>query len=343
MKYLSFILPMAAWWLLTGCERQLPLPDNHAAPRAVVYSELVAGEVPQVLVGKSKPVAPGVDNGFILVNDARVTLMDKGGQVLEELPYVPDTTRPMSLYQGKTKLLGGKTYTMKVEVPGLRPITVQPPPSIPSPFKLELLDTVRTLLNGRPVLRFHFTVYPLPGVKQYVVMEALKQSVTLDTSFTWQGVRYRKSENEALYNQVKDKPGINMKKDSIFLNDFLRIPCYTQDENADNNQVGGLNENYNSILFTQTGKPLTTYFYINATALSSSPAEAIAPVGRVQVYVKSVSKEYYDFLLTYEKVKRNPGLNSLIQAIQLRSNTQGGLGIVGGVNQKLYSLYYDTL
>lgn len=61
------------------------------------------------------------------------------------------------------------------------------------------------------------------------------------------------------------------------------------------------------------------------------------------VYVKSVSKEYYDFLLTYEKVKRNPGLNSLIQAIQLKSNTQGGLGIVGGSFQKIYCLYYDKL
>jgi Domain of unknown function (DUF4249) len=342
MKYLFTLLPIVCLILLQGCEQQLPLPQTNVAPRGVVYAELVANGVPEVRVGKSKPVSgPYLDNGFQLVEDANVQLMDKNGMVLETLSYVNDTTNPMSVYRGKTKLDAGKNYKLQVDVPKLKPITAMA--SIPPPFKVELLDTLRSLLNGRPVLRFHFTVYPLPGVKQYLVMEALKQSVEVDTTFMYQGVRYRKSEHDTWYEQVKNTPGADARKDSFFLNDYLRIPCYTQDENADNNQVGGLNENYNSILFTQLGKPLTTYFYINATALSSNPTEVVIPVGRVLVYVKSVSKEYYDFLLTYEKVKRNPGLNSLIQAIQLKSNTSGGLGIVGGSYQKLYYLYYDKL
>ena len=342
MKYRFILSSIVCWILLQGCEQQLPLPKANVAPRGVVYAELVANAVPEVRVGKSKPVSgPYLDNGFQLVENANVQLMDKNGMVLETLSYVDDTTNPMSVYRGKTKLDAGKNYKLQVEVPTLKPITAMA--SIPPPFKVELLDTLRSLLNGRPVLRFHFTVYPLPGVKQYVVMEALKQSVDVDTTFMYQGVRYRKSEHEEWYEAVKNSPDAQARKDSFFLNDYLRIPCYTQDENADNNQVGGLNENYNSILFTQLGKPLTTYFYINATALSSNPTEVAIPVGRVLVYVKSVSKEYYDFLLTYEKVKRNPGLNSLIQAIQLRSNTTGGLGIVGGSYQKLYYLYYDKL
>ncbi len=341
MKYLFIFIPVLSILLLAGCEQELPLPPNNAVPREVVYSELVANNVPEVRVGKSKPVGPGINTGFELVENADVQLMDKNGQLLETLTYDKDSSNAMSVYRGKTKLDAARNYKVQVMVSGLKTVTAMT--SIPPPFKVDLLDTVRTLLNGRPVLRFHFTVNPIPGVKQYVVMEALKQSVITDTTFSYRGVRYKKSEHDSLYQKVKHLPGCNPKKDSSFLNDYLRIPCYTQDENADNNQIGGLNENYNSILFTQSGKPLTTYFYINATALSSNPAEAIAPVGRVLVYVKSVSKEYYDFLLTYEKVKRNPGLNSLIQAIQLKSNTQGGLGIVGGSYQKLYYLYYDKL
>ncbi|MGF6848672.1 hypothetical protein QFZ51_003907 [Chitinophaga sp. W3I9] len=341
MKYLFILIPVLNILLLTGCEQELPLPPNNAVPREVVYSELVANDIPEVRVGKSKPVGPGINTGFDLVENADVQLMDKNGQPLEALTYVKDSSNAMSVYRGKTTLDAGKNYKIRVTVPGLK--TVNAMASIPPPFKVELLDTLRTLLNGRPVLRFHFIVNPIPGVKQYLVMEAVKQSVITDTTFSYRGMRYKKSEHDSLYQRVKNMPGCNPKKDSSFLNDYLRIPCYTQDENADNNQIGGLNENYNSILFTQSGKPLTTYFYINATALSSNPAEAIAPVGRVLVYVKSVSKEYYDFLLTYEKVKRNPGLNSLIQAIQLKSNTQGGLGIVGGSYQKLYYLYYDKL
>ncbi|PSL42521.1 uncharacterized protein DUF4249 [Chitinophaga niastensis] len=327
--------------VLMGCEQQLPVPPNSAKPRTVVYSELIAGSQAEVRVGKSKPVAPGVDNQFDLVENATVQLMDKNGQILETLSYVRDPSNAMSVYKGKLILESAKNYKVQVLVPEMKPVTAMA--SIPPPFKVELTDTLRTLLNGRPVLRFHFDISPLPGVRQYLVMEALKQSVSLDTFFTYHGVRYHKAEHSDLYDQVKNDPSVTISKDSIFLNDYLRIPCYTQDENADNNQIGGLNENYNSILFTQMGRPLSTNFYINATALISSPAEAIAPVGRVLVYVKSVSKEYYDFLLTYEKVKRNPGLNSLIQAIQLRSNTTGGLGVVGGCYEKVYYLYYDTL
>jgi len=215
--------------------------------------------------------------------------------------------------------------------------------TIPANPKVDLLDSSRTILNGRPVLQFHLTIHPQPGQRQYIVMEALKQSAQLDSFFTYNGVRYSVAENEDLFESVKGKPGVVITKDTTFLDDYLRIPVYTQDENADNNQIGGLNENYNSILFSQTSRPITTNLYINATALSSNQVEAIAPKGRVLVYVKSVSSQYYDFLLTYEKVKRNPGLNSLIQAVQLRNNTSGGLGIVGGSNQVLYQLYYDEL
>ncbi|RFS18887.1 DUF4249 domain-containing protein [Chitinophaga silvatica] len=341
MRYLHIIGCLFCWGVITSCEQELPLPAGNGMPRAVVYSELIAGTTPEVRVGRSKAVGPGIDNAFVFTTDAIVQLQDRNGGLIETLTYSPDSSNVMGLYVGKSTIDPGKNYKLQVTVPELKPVNAMA--TIPPPFKVELLDSVRTLLNGRPVLRFHFTVSPIPGVKQYIVMEALKQSVITDTSFTYKGARYRKSEHRSWFDEVKNKPEADIRKDSIFQNDYLRIPCYTQDETADNNQIGGLNENYNSILFTQNGKPLTTDFYINATALSSNPTEAIAPIGRVLVYVKSVSKEYYDFLLTYEKVKRNPGLNSLIQAIQLRSNAIGGLGVVGGSYQKLYYLYYDKL
>ncbi|RAJ79155.1 uncharacterized protein DUF4249 [Chitinophaga dinghuensis] len=327
--------------LLTACESELPLPPGNGQPRVVVYSELTAGQTAEIRVGKSKIVQPGVDNAFDLVPDAVVQLLNRDSSLIETLGFGTDTSNRMSVYTGKVKLNPNTFYRVKVDVPGMRTVTSFT--TIPNNFKVDLLDTSRTILNGRPVLQFHLTIHAQPGQRQYIVMEALKQSAQLDSFFTYNGVRYSVAEYEDLYERVKDQPGVVITKDTTFLNDYLRIPVYTQDENADNNQIGGLNENYNSILFTQLGKPFTTNLYINATALSSNQVEAIAPKGRVLVYVKSVSKEYYDFLLTYEKVKRNPGLNSLIQAVQLRNNTVGGLGVVGGTNQILYQLYYDVL
>ncbi|MBV8251237.1 MAG: DUF4249 family protein [Chitinophaga sp.] len=327
--------------LLTACESELPLPPGNGQPRVVVYSELTAGQPAEIRVGKSKIVAPGVDNSFDLVPDALVKILNRDSSLVETLTFATDTSNRMSIYRGKVNLNPNTFYRVRVEVPGMRVVTSST--TIPSNLKVDLLDTSRTILNGRPVLQFHLTIHPQPGQRQYIVMEALKQSAQVDSFFTWNGVRYSVAANEDLFDSVKGKPGVVISKDTTFLNDFLRIPCYTQDENADNNQIGGLNENYNSILFNQTSRPITTNLYINATALSSNQVEAIAPKGRVLVYVKSVSSQYYDFLLTYEKVKRNPGLNSLIQAVQLRNNTSGGIGIVGGSNQVLYQLYYDEL
>ncbi|MGN7823968.1 DUF4249 family protein [Chitinophaga sp. 22536] len=311
-------------------------------PRAVVYSELVAGKKAEMRVGKSKPVGPDINNDFAPVTNAVAQLLNADSQLLEQLHYVKDTSSNMAFYRGNTRIDANKSYIVQVKVPDTKDVTAKT--TIPPGIKVELLDTLRTTLNGRPVLRFHFNVQAPPANgRQFIVMEALKQLVQLDTIFIYRNTRYRVRDKRTLYDQVKNEPGLVSFKDTVYLNSYLRIPVYTQDENADNNQVGGLNENYNSILFTQRAKALDTRLYLNATALTASTPGDNIPIGRVLVNVKSVTPEYYDFLLTYEKVRRNPGLNSLIQAIQLRNNAIGGLGVIGGCNQAAYYLYYDQL
>ncbi|NSL86500.1 DUF4249 family protein [Chitinophaga solisilvae] len=340
MKYL-LIFMCAGIAFLMGCEKELPVPPSNIKPRTVVYAELIAGSKGEVRLGKSKPVGPGINNEFESVPNAAIQLLDKDSNLIETLQYVDDPNNNMSLYRGNKTLEGAHTYRVRVAVPDMKPVSASA--WVPPAFKMDLVDTARTMLNGRPVLRFRFNIQPLPaGIRQYIVFEALKQIAVLDTFFYYSGQRYHLTENADLYQRVKNEPGVRLEKDTTWENAYLRIPCYTQDENADNNQIGGLNENYNAILFTQMNKPLNTCLYINATALVANPSLYI-PQGRVMVYVKSVSKEYYDFLLTYEKLKRNPGLNSLVQAIQLRSNAIGGLGVIGGVNQKVFPLYFDEL
>ncbi|MBC9933456.1 DUF4249 family protein [Chitinophaga qingshengii] len=342
MKYLFQIWCVFSVAALTGCIRDLPVPPTSGKARAVVYSELVAGRKAEMRVGKSKPVGPDINNYFEPVTNATAQLLGADSQLLEQLHYVKDTSTNMAFYRGNTRIDANKTYYIQVKVPDTKDVTART--TIPPLIKVELQDSLRTTLNGRDVLRFHFNIQAPPANgKQFIVMEALKQLAQLDTIFTYRNVRYRVRDRRALFNQVKNEPGVTFVKDTLYLNSYLRIPVYTQDENADNNQVGGLNENYNSILFTQRGKPLNTQFYINATALTAGSTEVEPPIGRVLVNVKSVTQEYYDFLLTYEKVRRNPGLNSLIQAIQIRSNAIGGLGVIGGCSQVAYYLYYDNL
>lgn len=293
-------------------------------------------------VGKSKPVGPDINNDFAPVTNAVAQLLSADSQLLEQLHYVKDTSSNMAFYRGNTRIDANKSYIVQVKVPDTKDVVAKT--TIPPGIKVELQDTLRTTLNGRSVLRFHFNVQAPPANgRQFIVMEALKQLIQLDTIFIYRNIRYRVRDKRALYEQVKNEPGLVSFKDTLYLNSYLRIPVYTQDENADNNQVGGLNENYNSILFTQRVKALDTRLYLDATALTTGTPGKPIPIGRVLVNVKSVTPEYYDFLLTYEKVRRNPGLNSLIQAIQIRSNAYGGLGVIGGCNQVAYYLYYDQL
>jgi hypothetical protein len=340
--FLLFHLLLLMGASFTGCQQETPLPPNNAKPENVLYCELIAGEQPLVRVGTSKPVTAGTSNEFKPVTNATVTLMNNNDQSIETLTYDASADGMMGTYRGTSVLHAGQNYRVQAAVPEMK--TTSAKTFIPLAFEASLTDTIRTVLNGRTALRFHFKVRATaPGAKQFIVFEALKQACHTDSIAIYNGNRYSRQDDMDNYNRVRSLPGVRLQKDTVCQDDYLRIPCYTQDINADNNQIGGLNENYNRILFTQNGPMLTTEVYLNAAAINAVPDDDLIPKGRVIVYARSVSKAYYDFLLTYEKVVRNPGLNSLFQAIQLKGNTVNGLGIVGGLYQHAYYLYYDNL
>ncbi|MET6997120.1 DUF4249 family protein [Chitinophaga defluvii] len=328
--------------LFCSCQQETPLPPNNAKPENVLYCELIAGEQSLVRVGRSKPVTTGTNNEFEPVRNAVVTLMNGNEQTIETLTYDASADGLMGTYRGTTLLQAGQQYKLQAAVPDMK--TTYARTYIPTAFDAALTDTIRTVLNGRAALKFHFKIRAnAPGGKQFIVLEALKQACYADSTALYNGNKFSKRDDPENYNRVKTLSGVLLRKDTICLDDYLRIPCYTQDMNADNNQIGGLNENFNRILFTQNSPVLSTDLYLNAAAINAVPDDELIPKGRIIVYVRSTSKAYYDFLLTYEKVVRNPGLNSLFQAIQLKGNTLNGLGIVGGLYQHTYYLYYDDL
>jgi hypothetical protein len=341
-RYKLYIIFMLMAGLAGACVKEARLPPNDTKPVTAVYAELIAGDRPLVHISRSKTVNNSTETRFDTVKNALVQLLDGNGQLEEPLPYNPAAPGSMAGgYTGKRRISAGKTYTVLTNVPGMAPC--EGSAEIPFPFQLQLLDSVRTILNGRPTLRFQFNIMPSKGgIPQYMVLEALKQTCLIDSFFIYRNRKYKKEEHEALYQRVKNEPGTIMGRDTLFLDEYHRLPCYTQDEQTDNNQIGGLNESYSRIFFSQPPRPVSTYFYVNSSSFKAVDDDFI-PKGRVVIYVKSVSKAYYDFLLTYEKIKRNTGLNTLFNAIQLKGNVNAGLGIIGGCNQHTYYLYFDEL
>jgi hypothetical protein len=65
--------------------------------------------------------------------------------------------------------------------------------------------------------------------------------------------------------------------------------------------------------------------------------------GIVQVQVKSVSKELYDYLLQYEKYNQDFGYFSVSSLTSPVGNVQNGFGVFGGSVRKQWSYYFDQL
>ena len=73
--------------------------------------------------------------------------------------------------------------------------------------------------------------------------------------------------------------------------------------------------------------------------IAANPQET----GIVQVQVKSVSRELYDYLFQYEKYNQDFGNFNVGNLASPVGNVQNGFGVFGGSVRKQWSYYFDPL
>jgi hypothetical protein len=191
----------------------------------------------------------------------------------------------------------------------------------------------------------HVSLQDQPDTPNLYVFEALKELLHVRHLFTYQGkdYDYDTPSGLTLWNQVKNTPGVALRRDTVSLNKFLRLALYTDDPNVDNARVSSLDSPFERIFLPDhvfNGQRYDERIYIDRSYFRGTGS--LGP-GRVLLMVKSASPELYNYLFWYEQYK------SAIESLppdQLYSppgNIQNGLGIFGGSSKHQWVYYFDDL
>lgn len=313
--------------------------------KMVVLTEITAGDSANIPIGRTWPAGSGNTIQFQKIETVQAGISSSNGSsetlVLNNAgDYL---TNPMAVYSGTRPFQLNTTYTLSASEQSLGSITATT--TIPADFQVQKTGTEKDDLNGKPVLRFNIVIQDAGDEKNYYLFESVKQLATVSHFFSWQGQSYNYDTQTGydLYQQVKNNPGVSLSLDTILTQQFLRMNVYTKDSHTGNASMGSLDSSYHRIFIKDSlfnGQSYETEFMISMDHFKALAGEQ---AGVVQVQVKSVSKELYDYLLQYEKYNQDFGNFSVSNLNSPVGNIQNGYGVFGGSVKKQWSYYYDPL
>ena len=330
--------------MLLACKKP-SLPGQFVDDRLVILAEITAGDSVEVPVGKTIKAGSGDLIGFQKVNDATVTVVEGSGRswMLKPNWSAQFASNPTAVFTSRRKFKADSSYSITVSHPALG--TAKASTHIPSLPRITQIDTVPELYQGKPVLAATLTWHDDPNAENYYVIEALKELLVTGSHFFYQGVRYsmESQAGKTLYERVKNTPDVQLYRDTLSQNKFLRLYLYTQDNGSENYRIDNLIHPFRRLFFADPGfsaRPHTTRVFIDRQFFwATDPKQK----GRVLLQVKSVSKELFDYLLTYEIYKTDFGAFNANQLSSPVGNIRNGLGVFGGSAKGEYVFYFDPL
>jgi len=343
-KFLCGIYIIAGIILVSSCRKNLynhPLLDD----KFVVLAEITAGDSANIPIGKTLPAGSGNSVIFKKINSvaASITAQDGSIQQLSLNTSQDFISNPMAVYSGPGNFLYNTEYTLTATDPLLG--TISATTNIPNDFSVSHVETEHDEFNGKQVLRFKFVIDDAGNEKNFYFFEAVKQLVMLSRYFYWQGTKYDYDTQSGydLFQQVGNNPGVNLLLDTMLTHQFIRLNVFTRDNRTENFKMSSLDSSFRRIFVSDStfnGREFETEIFIARDQfIAANPQQ----LGVVQVQVKSVSKELYDYLSQYEKYTLDFGnfpVNNLSSPV---GNIKNGLGVFGGSCRKQWSFYYDML
>lgn len=327
-----------------SCKKNF-FPDASEDDKLVVLSEATAGDLVRIPIGRTIRAGAGNLLLFEKVNDATVVLTEeKGGKWLLKADKSSQfENNPTSIFSVKHFFKPNATYTLEISHPVLG--AARATTTIPPAVHMEKLDTASGVRQLLPVLNVKLTLVDLPETQELYVIEALKQVLKIRTTFMYKGARYDLSTatGQAMYEKVKNDPAVQLTKDTLPQQKFLRLDLYTNDKNIDNIRFDNPDNPYRRIFLPDTHFGNDKYelsFGIDKQYFKTDSTEL---KGRVLLQIKSVSKELYKYLVTYEKYKTDFGSIPANELISPVGNLQSGLGVFGGSSQIERRYYFDDL
>lgn len=326
--------------LFFSCKKDYS-PEPTSENQLVVLGELIAGEMIRVPVAQS-----GTGNllEFGKIKEGTVTVRENNGLTWMLKPDKSDQydDLPVTMYTWHRKYKSNMGYSIEIDHPALGKATATT--QIPGPVPVVSIDTATEFRYGREVLAASIVLQDPPEANQYVI-EAVKQLVRIKRFFLYRQVKYDLDtpDGAALYERVKNEPGVVLQRDTADRYQSTRLKLYTTDPNAADQAAAKPEGPVNRIFLPDNnfnGNTYTIKLYIEKQFFTGTePGQK----GRALLQVKLASRELYTYFLTYEKYKNQTGNVPAEQLKPPTGNVENGLGVFGGASKKEFICWYDKL
>ena len=338
--WISLLLLLAG----TSCKKGFT-SSQFEDDQLVVLAEIAAGDSVKVPVGKTIKVGNGSLIRFEKVNDATVTLTEENNRtwVLQPSYAWQYAYNPTTVFTNKKRFKANTRYAIEIKHPTMGVVTAST--QVPQFPKWTAVDTSTGMYQGKKVLVVSISFLDMGDRDDYYIVEGIKELLKPGRYFYYRGVRhdYNTAQGKALYEQVKNTPGVQLLNDTVSINKFLRLELYTQDANTENARLDNLSNPFRRLFLsdkTFNGQSYTIKFYVDKQFfVATEPMHK----GRVRIQLKAASKELFDYLLEYEKYKSDFGSIPANQLPSPRGNVSKGLGIFGGSARRERIYYFDQL
>lgn len=331
--------------ILTACTKKLELPDIPVEKKLTIIAELVANDTFYVRAGQSVPLTQNSNLYFELLNNLKITVEPNNSSAFMLTEYREQFvgqayTLPFTSNQ---KVTANTTYTVSASHHELG--TASAKITIPAAFTASVTDTAHIQHSSNDAIQADITINDNASEEQYYVIEVLKQIVNIKNLFyyknQWLDVSFEA--NKRTYDSLV-AAGVQLQKqsDTTFQRIFTRQGVFTNDHNTENVKDGDIYAINKRILLKDVyfnGQSYTTRVIIGNTI---SEFEEETRKGVVHILVKSVPKEYFEFLKAYEQYDPSTGFNSLTPPVKLSGNINNGLGMVGAAYELRFSYWFDT-
>lgn len=321
-----------------SCSKELELPDIPNNEKLVLIAELVANDSIYVRAGQSVPVSKNnepvkfsqLDNINVQVSENNSTIL------LNERFEAPGSGAYTAPFSAADIIKGGAQYTVTAIHPDLENVaaTIR----VPNEFKAKVIDTMGVIYSSSKALQADILIEDNVNEENFYVVEVLKQYIDVRREFYHNGqwLNYDVAANNILYHSlVNDGVNVTKRADTTYYKSFTRQGISSDDGNTENFKDGDAYALNKRILLKDavfTGGTYNLRIVVRRTVLEEDN-------GLVHILVKSVPKEYFDFLKAYEQYDPSISYNTFTAQVILKGNVQNGLGMVGAAYQQRFSYW----
>lgn len=303
MRFNSFFLALIFLIFIISCKKELPFPNVDAEPLLVINSLYSPDSLLQIHVSESCHINDSLC-AFNFIMDAEVLLKDQLGRVLANLEH-----QGSGFYSPDNFVLNNQTnYQLEVNHSNKLATATS---RIPKAFSCTYLGKEEGIFDGSVAWGFDIEIADNPEEENYYLLEGY--ITILDGEH---------------HDETSEVNGYSLPHTAHLTNDI----------NAENNSItSGIDfVTYPLQRIFLPDKNFNGQTYPTRFALSDSDVYSLDfEEFKAHLFVKSVSKEMYDYYKSLAKYELSQS-NLFAEPEQIFSNIKNGLGIFAGYSQQTF-------